>query len=104
MAEAAPETPPEDESPQRGSWEEWVEDILEELKQEALKHFDPRLLTALGNFIYSRYGDTLAGAGELIKILQRALFLHFRGGCQHSRIGQPGGGNPLSAIPPPGGM
>ncbi|BAM76140.1 vpr protein [Human immunodeficiency virus 2] len=104
MAEAAPETPPEDENPQRGPWEEWVEDILEELKQEALKHFDPRLLTALGNFIYSRHGDTLAGARELIKILQRALFLHFRGGCQHSRIGQPGGGNPLSAIPPPGGM
>nr|ANT86959.1 vpr protein [Simian immunodeficiency virus]ANT86967.1 vpr protein [Simian immunodeficiency virus]ANT86975.1 vpr protein [Simian immunodeficiency virus]ANT87007.1 vpr protein [Simian immunodeficiency virus]ANT87015.1 vpr protein [Simian immunodeficiency virus] len=94
------ERPPENEGPQREPWDEWVVEVLEELKEEALKHFDPRLLTALGNHIYNRHGDTLEGAGELIKILQRALFMHFRGGCNHSRIGQPGGGNPLSAIPP----
>nr|AGG56398.1 vpr protein [Simian immunodeficiency virus] len=94
------ERPPENEGPQREPWDEWVVEVLEELKEEALKHFDPRLLTALGNHIYNGHGDTLEGAGELIRILQRAPFMHFRGGCIHSRIGQPGGGNPLSAIPP----
>ncbi|AFV26143.1 vpr protein [Simian immunodeficiency virus] len=94
------ERPPEDEGPQREPWDEWVTEVLEEIKQEALKHFDPRLLTALGNYIYDRHGDTLEGAGELIKILQRALFMHFRNGCVHSRIGQSGGGNPLATIPP----
>nr|QLK12839.1 vpr protein [Simian immunodeficiency virus] len=98
------ERPPENEGPQREPWDEWVVEVLEELKEEALKHFDPRLLTALGNHIYNRYGDTLEGAGELIRILQRALFMHFRGGCSHSRIGQPGGGNPLSTIPPSRGV
>ncbi|AFV26260.1 vpr protein [Simian immunodeficiency virus] len=94
------ERPPEDEGPQREPWDEWVTEVLEEVKQEALKHFDPRLLTALGNYIYDRHGDTLEGAGELIKILQRALFMHFKAGCLHSRIGQAGGGNPLATIPP----
>nr|ASM80125.1 vpr protein [Simian immunodeficiency virus] len=94
------ERPPEDEAPQREPWDEWVVEVLEEIKEEALKHFDPRLLTALGNYIYDRHGDTLEGAGELIRILQRALFIHFRGGCAHSRIGQSRGGNPLSTIPP----
>nr|QLK13567.1 vpr protein [Simian immunodeficiency virus] len=94
------ERPPENEGPQRKPWNKWVVEVLKELKEEALKHFNPRFLTALGNHIYNRHGDTLKGAGKLIKILQRALFMHFRGGCTHSRIGQPGGGNPLSAIPP----
>ncbi|AFV26103.1 vpr protein [Simian immunodeficiency virus] len=94
------EAPPEDEAPQREPWDEWVMEVLEELKEEAKRHFDLRLLTALGNYIYDRHGDTLEGAGELIKILQRALFIHFRGGCAHSRIGHPRGGNPLATIPP----
>nr|QLK13603.1 vpr protein [Simian immunodeficiency virus] len=94
------ERPPENEGPQREPWNKWVVEVLEKLKKEALKHFDPHLLTALGNHIYNRHGDTLERAGKLIRILQRALFMHFRGGCTHSRIGQPGGGNPLSAIQP----
>ncbi|ALA65440.1 vpr protein [Human immunodeficiency virus 2] len=96
--------PPQEEAPQREPWDEWVIEVLEDIKQEALKHFDPRLLHALGNYIYDRYGDTLEGAGELIRILQRALFLHFRAGCRLSRIGGPRGPNPLSAIPPSRGM
>ncbi|AFV26278.1 vpr protein [Simian immunodeficiency virus] len=98
------EHPPEDEGPPREPWDAWVVDVLEEIKEEALKHFDPRLLTALGNYIYDRHGDTLEGAGELIKILQRALFIHFRAGCLHSRIGHSGGGNPLSTVPPSRGV
>ncbi|AAT37064.1 vpr protein [Human immunodeficiency virus 2] len=94
------EIPPEDGAPQREPGDEWVREILEELKEEAVRHFDPRLLTALGNYIYNRHGDTLEGAGELIKILQRAIFLHFRGGCRHSRIGSSRGGNPLTTVPP----
>ncbi|AAK55278.1 vpr protein [Simian immunodeficiency virus] len=90
---------PEDETNPREPWDEWIRDVLEELKEEALKHFDPRLLTALGNYVYDTYGDTIEGAGEIIKILQKALFLHFRHGCTHSRIGQPRGPNPLGSIP-----
>nr|QLK13544.1 vpr protein [Simian immunodeficiency virus] len=94
------EKPPENKGPQREPWDKWVVEVLEKLKKKTLKHFNPHLLTTLGNHIYNKHGDTLEGAGELIKILQRTLFMHFRGGCNHSRIGQPGGGNPLSAIPP----
>nr|AYA94969.1 vpr protein [Human immunodeficiency virus 2] len=104
MTEAPTELPPEDRTSPREPGDEWIIGILREIREEALRHFDPRLLTALGRYIYARYGDTLEGARELIKILQRALFTHFRAGCGHSRIGQPRGGNPLSAIPTPRGM
>ncbi|ABC39621.1 vpr protein [Human immunodeficiency virus 2] len=104
MTEAPTELPPEDGTPPREPGDEWVIEILREIKEEALRHFDPRLLTALGIYIYDRYGDTLEGARELIRVLQRALFTHFRAGCGHSRIGQPRGGNPLSTIPTPRSM
>nr|ATU79287.1 vpr protein [Human immunodeficiency virus 2] len=104
MTEAPAEFPPEDGTPPRGIGDQWVIETIRELKEEALKHFAPRLLIALGNYIYSRHGDTLEGARELINVLQRALFMHFRAGCDHSRIGQTRGGNPLSAIPTPRNM
>ncbi|APJ01788.1 vpr protein [Human immunodeficiency virus 2] len=104
MTEAPTEFPPEDGTPPREPGDEWVIEILGEIKEEALKHFDPRLLIALGRYIYARYGDTLEGARELVGVLQRALFTHFRAGCGHSRIGQTRGRNPLSAIPTPRGM
>nr|P20884.1 RecName: Full=Protein Vpr; AltName: Full=R ORF protein; AltName: Full=Viral protein R [Human immunodeficiency virus type 2 (ISOLATE ST)] len=103
MTEAPTESPPEDRTPPREPGDEWVIETLREIK-EALKHFDPRLLITLGNYIYARHGDTLEGARGLIRILQRALLLHFRAGCGRSRIGQPRGRNPLSAIPTPRGM
>nr|WNB16714.1 vpr protein [Human immunodeficiency virus 2] len=104
MTEAPTEFPPEDETPPREPGDEWVIKILKEIKKEALKHFDPRLLTTLGRYIYTRHGNTLKGARELVKILQRALFAHFRAGCGRSRIGQTRGRNPLSAIPTPSSM
>nr|AAF21227.1 Vpr protein [Human immunodeficiency virus 2]AAF21228.1 Vpr protein [Human immunodeficiency virus 2] len=104
MAEAPAEFPPEDGTPPREPGEEWVIEILREVKEEALKHFNPSLLIALGNYIYTRHGDTLGGARELIRVSQRALFMHFRAGCGHSRIGQTRGGNPLSTVPTPRGM
>ncbi|CAA88624.1 vpr protein [Human immunodeficiency virus 2] len=104
MTEAPTELPPEDGTPPREPGDEWVIEILREITEEALKHFDRSLLTALGRHIYTRHGDTLEGARELIRILQRALFTHFRAGCGHSRIGQTRGGNPLSAIPTPRSM
>ncbi|AAA64579.1 viral transactivating protein [Human immunodeficiency virus 2] len=104
MTEAPAEFPPEDETPPRGPGDEWVIGILRELREEALKHFDPRLLTTLGNYICARHGDTLESARELINVLQRALFVHFRAGCKISRIGQTRGETPFSAIPTPRGM
>nr|QLK12524.1 vpr protein [Human immunodeficiency virus 2]QLK12550.1 vpr protein [Human immunodeficiency virus 2] len=104
MTEAPSEFPPEDRTPPREPGDEWLIEILRQIREEALKHFDPRLLTALGNYIYSTHGDTPEGARKLIRILQRALFAHFRAGCGPSRIGQPKGRNPLSAIPTPRGM
>ncbi|ALX35372.1 vpr protein [Human immunodeficiency virus 2] len=104
MTEAPAELPPENGTPPREPGDEWVIGILREIQEEAVKHFDRRLLIALGKYIYTRYGDTLEGARELIRVLQRALFTHFRAGCGHSRIGQTMGGNPLSAIPTPRGM
>ncbi|APJ01796.1 vpr protein [Human immunodeficiency virus 2] len=104
MTEAPTEFPPEDNTPPREPGDEWVIEILREIKEEALKHFDPRLLITLGNYIYIRYGDTLEGARELVKVLQRALFVHSRAGCGRSRIGQLRGRNPLAAIPTPRGM
>nr|WNB16397.1 vpr protein [Human immunodeficiency virus 2] len=104
MTEAPTEFPPEDGTPPREPGDEWIIEILREIREEAVKHFDPRLLIALGNYIYTRHGYTFEGARELIRVLQRALFMHFRAGCGHSRIGQTRGRNPLSTIPAPGGM
>ncbi|AAK82847.1 vpr protein [Simian immunodeficiency virus] len=96
------EQPPEDEAPQREPYNEWLIDTLAEIQEEALKHFDRRLLHAVGSWIYETYGDTLEGVQKLITLLQRALFLHFRHGCRESRIGQEGGKyNPLRSFPRP---
>nr|UTR30162.1 vpr protein [Human immunodeficiency virus 1] len=77
------EQPPEDQGPQREPNNEWTE----ELKHEAVRHFPRPWLHGLGQYIYNIYGDTWEGVIAIIRILQQLLFVHFRIGCQHSRIG-----------------
>nr|ARA72439.1 vpr protein [Human immunodeficiency virus 1] len=81
------EQAPEDQGPQREPFNEWALELLEELKHEAVRHFPRPWLHALGQHIYNTYGDTWEGAGALIRTLQQLLFVHFRIGCSHSRIG-----------------
>nr|BAM76185.1 vpr protein [Human immunodeficiency virus 2] len=104
MTEVPTEFPPEDGTPQRELGGDWVIRTIEEIREEALKHFGPRPLIALGNYIYTRHGDTLEGARKLIDILQRALFLHFKAGCSRSKVNQTRGGASLSATPTPRDM
>lgn len=77
------EQAPENQGPSN----DWTLEVLEELKSEAVKHFPRAWLHGLGQYIYETYGDTWAGVGAIIRILQQLLFTHFRIGCQHSRIG-----------------
>nr|AJA39857.1 vpr protein [Simian immunodeficiency virus] len=93
------ERPPEDEGPPREPYDEWLIDTLVEIQEEALKHFDRRLLHNVGSWVYERYGDSLEGVQKLITILQRALFLHFRYGCQEGRLGPAGRWNPFRSFP-----
>nr|UDP23609.1 vpr protein [Human immunodeficiency virus 1] len=81
------EQAPEDQGPQREPYNEWTLELLEELKQEAVRHFPRPWLHGLGQHIYETYGDTWTGVEAIIRILQQLLFTHFRIGCQHSRIG-----------------
>nr|BAH96499.1 Vpr [Human immunodeficiency virus 1] len=77
------EQAPEDQGPQR----EPLLELLEELKNEAVRHFPRPWLHGLGQHIYETYGDTWAGVEAITRILQQLLFIHFRIGCRHSRIG-----------------
>nr|AGF32836.1 vpr protein [Human immunodeficiency virus 1]ANW11240.1 vpr protein [Human immunodeficiency virus 1] len=77
------EQAPEAQGPQR----DWTLELLEELKNEAVRHFPRPWLHGLGQYIYETYGDTWAGVEAIIRILQQLLFIHYRIGCQHSRIG-----------------
>nr|QOL03831.1 vpr protein [Human immunodeficiency virus 1]QOL03863.1 vpr protein [Human immunodeficiency virus 1] len=79
------EQAPENQGPQRDN--AWTLELLEELKNEAVKHFPRPWLHSLGQYIYETYGDTWTGVEAIIRILQQLLFIHFRIGCQHSRIG-----------------
>nr|AIS41643.1 vpr protein [Human immunodeficiency virus 1]AIS41651.1 vpr protein [Human immunodeficiency virus 1]AIS41664.1 vpr protein [Human immunodeficiency virus 1]AIS41687.1 vpr protein [Human immunodeficiency virus 1]AIS41703.1 vpr protein [Human immunodeficiency virus 1] len=79
------EQAPEDQGPQRDN--AWTLELLEELKREAVRHFPRPWLQGLGQYIYETYGDTWAGVEAIINILQQLLFIHFRIGCRHSRIG-----------------
>nr|UDP22640.1 vpr protein [Human immunodeficiency virus 1] len=81
------EQAPQDQGPQREPNNEWTLELLEELKSEAVKHFPRVWLHGLGQHIYETYGDTWAGVEAIIRTLQQLLFIHFRIGCQHSRIG-----------------
>nr|ADF85397.1 vpr protein [Human immunodeficiency virus 1] len=81
------EQAPENQGPQREPHNEWTLELLEELKQEAVRHFPRPWLYNLGQYIYATYGDTRTGVEAIIRILQHLLFTHFRIGCQHSRIG-----------------
>nr|AEB53006.1 vpr protein [Human immunodeficiency virus 1] len=71
----------------QGPHDAWTLELLEELKNEAVKHFPRAWLHSLGQYIYETYGDTWTGVEAIIRILQQLLFIHFRIGCQHSRIG-----------------
>nr|QKS74878.1 vpr protein [Human immunodeficiency virus 1] len=81
------ERAPEDQGPQREPFNEWTLELLEELKNEAVRHFPRQWLQGLGQHIYDTYGDTWEGVLAIIRIMQLLLFTHFRIGCQHSRIG-----------------
>nr|AET05977.1 vpr protein [Human immunodeficiency virus 1] len=81
------EQAPEGQRPQREPYNAWTLELLEELKSEAVRHFPSEWLHGLGQYIYITYGDTWAGVEALIRMLQQLLFIHFRIGCQHSRIG-----------------
>nr|UTI68346.1 vpr protein [Human immunodeficiency virus 1] len=81
------EQAPEDQGPQREPYNEWALGILEELKNEAVRHFPGPWLQGLGQYIYVTYGNTWTGVEALIRTLQQLLFIHFRIGCRHSRIG-----------------
>nr|AFU85522.1 vpr protein [Human immunodeficiency virus 1] len=81
------ERAPEDQGPQREPYNEWTLELLEELKNEAVRHFPRPWLHSLGRIIYETYGDPWAGVEALIRSLQQLLFGHFRFGCHHSRIG-----------------
>nr|QHQ93215.1 vpr protein [Human immunodeficiency virus 1] len=81
------EQAPEGHGPQREPYELWTLELLEELKNEAVRHFPRNWLHGLGHYIYTTYGDTWEGVEAIIRMLQQLLFIHFRIGCQHSRIG-----------------
>ncbi|AAM34556.1 vpr protein [Simian immunodeficiency virus] len=81
------EQAPEDQGPAGEPYNEWALEILEDLKNEAVRHFPRPWLHQLGQLIYNNYGDTWEGVEAIIRILQHLLFVHFRIGCQHSRIG-----------------
>nr|AFU85501.1 vpr protein [Human immunodeficiency virus 1] len=81
------ERAPEDQGPQKEPYNEWTLELLEELKNEAVRHFPRPWLHSLGQIIYKNYEDTWARVEALIRSLQQLLFVHFRIGCQHSRIG-----------------
>nr|QIU84789.1 vpr protein [Human immunodeficiency virus 1] len=81
------EQAPEDQRPQREPYNEWTLELLEGLKNEAVRHFPRPWLHGLGLYIYETYGDTWAGVEAITRILQQLLFIHFRIRCQHSRIG-----------------
>nr|ASU62887.1 vpr protein [Human immunodeficiency virus 1] len=83
------EQAPEDQGPQREPYSDWTLEVLEELKQEAVKHFPRPWLHSLGQHIYETYGDTWTGVEAIIRILQQLLILLLRRGCRHSRIGTP---------------
>ncbi|AAA44862.1 vpr protein [Human immunodeficiency virus 1] len=77
----------ENQGPAREPFNEWTLELLEELKEEAVRHFPRPWLQACGQYIYETYGDTWEGVMAIIRILQQLLFTHYRIGCQHSRIG-----------------
>nr|CAD26722.1 Vpr protein [Human immunodeficiency virus 1] len=81
------EQAPEDQGPPREPFNEWTLELLEELKREAVRHFPRTWLQGLGQHIYETYGDTWAGVEAITRNLQQLLFIHFRIGCRHSRIG-----------------
>ncbi|ACT66825.1 vpr protein [Human immunodeficiency virus 1] len=81
------EQAPEDQGPPREPFNEWMLQTLEELKAEAVRHFPIQWLHSLGQHIYNTYGDTWEGVTAIIRILQQLIFIHYRIGCHHSRIG-----------------
>ncbi len=52
------EQAPEDQGPQREPYNEWTLELLEELKNEAVRHFPRPWLHGLGQYIYDTYRDT----------------------------------------------
>nr|AFM37008.1 vpr protein [Human immunodeficiency virus 1] len=81
------EQAPEDQGPQREPYNEWALELLEELKNEAVRHFPRPWLHGLGQYIYNTYGDTWEGVEAIIRIVPQIVCTHLRSGCPHRRIG-----------------
>ncbi|CAQ60127.1 VPR protein [Simian immunodeficiency virus - olc] len=73
---------PEDQGPPREPLEDWVRDTMEEIIVEAKRHFPRELLVRVFLFCAQRHiNDEMSTSLLFIRLLQRALFQHYRNGC-----------------------
>nr|ALS54491.1 vpx protein [Simian immunodeficiency virus] len=94
----------------REPWDEWLRDMLADLNREARRHFGDELLYQVWNYCQEEGERTQTPMNEraykYYRLVQKALFVHFRCGCRRMMAFEPyeerrngrGGG----AAPPPG--
>ncbi|AAA47590.1 vpx protein [Simian immunodeficiency virus] len=95
----------------REPWDEWLQDMLRDLNEEARRHFGMNMLIRVWNYCVEegrRHNTPWNEIGyKYYRIVQKSMFVHFRCGCrrrgpfspyEERRNGQGGGAPP----PPPG--
>nr|ALS54475.1 vpx protein [Simian immunodeficiency virus] len=94
----------------REPWDEWLRDMLRDLNREAQRHFGNELLFQVWNYCQEEGERNQTPMNEraykYYRLVQKALFVHFRCGCRRKSAFEPyeerrngrGGG----AAPPPG--
>nr|AHB30408.1 Vpr [Simian immunodeficiency virus] len=77
----------------REPWDEWLRDMLEDLNQEARLHFGRELLFQVWNYCQEegerRGAPMMERAYRYYRLVQKALFVHFRCGCRRRQPFEP---------------
>nr|CBY88598.1 Vpr protein [Simian immunodeficiency virus] len=86
------ERPPEDEGPPREPFGQWLADTLEEIRDEAERHFPAAIIAQVLQYCVDSTGSEEEGCMKAITLLNRALFIHLPQCPSYIRI-RSGSGN-----------
>nr|AAF07319.1 Vpr protein [Simian immunodeficiency virus] len=96
----SPEKPPEDFGPPREPWGQWLADTMEEIKEEARRHFPETILAQVSEYCVSSTGSEEKACMKFITIVNRALFIHLPT-CPSYAAARAGTAHPTEAAPRP---
>ncbi|AAB49571.1 vpr protein [Simian immunodeficiency virus] len=81
MGQKRDEQVSEDQGPPREPYNQWLADTMEEIKEEARKHFPLIILNAVSEYCVQNTGSEEEACEKFITLMNRAIWVHLAQGC-----------------------